>query len=216
MFISFEGIDFCGKTTQINLLKKYLENLGRRVEIIREPGGTSISEKIREILLNKKHLEMCDETEIFLFSAARAQVVREVIRPLIAEGCVVIADRFHDSTTAYQGFGRGLSADAVKKINEFATGGTIPDLTFYLRLSVEESTKRKNICKADLDRIEKSDDLFYSNVISGYEKLAVEFPQRIKGIEGEKSATEVHDDILTILHETMNIASDKSGVKQGI
>lgn len=216
MFISFEGIDFCGKTTQINLLKKYLENLGRRVEIIREPGGTSISEKIREILLNKKHLEMCDETEIFLFSAARAQVVREVIRPLIAEGCVVIADRFHDSTTAYQGFGRGLSADAVKKINEFATGGTIPDLTFYLRLSVEESTKRKNICKADLDRIENSDDLFYSNVISGYEKLAVEFPQRIKGIEGEKSATEVHDDILTILHETMNIASDKSGVKQGI
>ncbi len=216
MFISFEGIDFCGKTTQINLLKKYLENLGRRVEIIREPGGTAISEKIREILLNKKHLEMCDETEIFLFSAARAQVVREVIRPLIAEGCVVIADRFHDSTTAYQGFGRGLSADAVKKINEFATGGTIPDLTFYLRLSVEESTKRKNICKADLDRIEKSDDLFYSNVISGYEKLAVEFPQRIKGIDGEKSATEVHYDILTILHETMNIASDKSGVKQGI
>jgi dTMP kinase len=154
MFISFEGIDFCGKTTQINLLKKYLENIGRRVEIIREPGGTAISEKIREILLNKKHLEMCDETEIFLFSAARAQVVREVIRPLIARGCVVIADRFHDSTTAYQGFGRGLSADAVKKINEFATGGTIPDLTFYLRLSVEESTKRKNVCKADLDRIE--------------------------------------------------------------
>jgi dTMP kinase len=216
MFISFEGIDFCGKTTQINLLKKYLENLGRRVEIIREPGGTAISEKIREILLNKKHLEMCDETEIFLFSAARAQVVREVIRPLIVEGCVVIADRFHDSTTAYQGFGRGLSADAVKKINEFATGGTVPDLTFYLRLSVEESTKRKNVCKADLDRIEKSDDLFYSNVISGYEKLAVEFPQRIKGIDGEKSANEVHNDILTILHETMNIAPDKSGVKQGI
>ncbi len=216
MFISFEGIDFCGKTTQINLLKKYLEGLGRRVEIIREPGGTAISEKIREILLNKKHLEMCDETEIFLFSAARAQVVREVIRPLLSKGCVVIADRFHDSTTAYQGFGRGLSADAVKKINEFATGGTIPDLTFYLRLSVEESTKRKNICKADLDRIEKSDDLFYSNVISGYEKLAAEFPQRIKGIDGERSSTEVHDDILTILHETMNIVPDKSGVKQGI
>ena len=212
MFISFEGIDFCGKTTQINLLKKYLEIIGRRVEIIREPGGTAISEKIREILLNKKHLEMCDETEIFLFSAARAQVVREVIRPLIARGCVVIADRFHDSTTAYQGFGRGLSADAVKKINEFATGGTIPDLTFYLRLSVEESTKRKNVCKADLDRIEKSDDVFYSNVIAGYEKIALEFPNRIKGIDGEKSAIEVHNDILSILYETMNIASDRRGV----
>lgn len=212
MFISFEGIDFCGKTTQINLLKKYLENLGRQVEIIREPGGTDISEKIREILLNKKHLEMCDETEIFLFSAARAQVVREVIRPLIAKGNVVIADRFHDSTTAYQGFGRGLSADAVKKINEFATGGTIPDLTFYLRLSVEESTKRKNICKADLDRIEKSNDLFYTKVIDGYERLALEFPHRIKGIDGEKSAIDVHNDILDTLHDTMNIASDKRGV----
>ncbi|GAB1441681.1 dTMP kinase [Ignavibacteriales bacterium] len=212
MFISFEGIDFCGKTTQINLLKKYLENLGRQVEIIREPGGTDISEKIREILLNKKHLEMCDETEIFLFSAARAQVVREVIRPLISKGNVVIADRFHDSTTAYQGFGRGLSADAVKKINEFATGGTIPDLTFYLRLSVEESTKRKNICKADLDRIEKSNDLFYTKVIDGYERLALEFPHRIKGIDGEKSAIDVHNDILDTLHDTMNIASDKRGV----
>jgi len=212
MFISFEGIDFCGKTTQINLLKKYLENLGRQVEIIREPGGTDISEKIREILLNKKHLEMCDETEIFLFSAARAQVVREVIRPLISKGNVVIADRFHDSTTAYQGFGRGLSADAVKKINEFATGGTIPDLTFYLRLSVEESTKRKNICKADLDRIEKSNDLFYTKVIDGYERLALEFPHRIKGIDGEKSAINVHNDILDTLHDTMNIASDKRGV----
>lgn len=216
MFISFEGIDFCGKTTQINLLKKFLENLGRRVEIIREPGGTAISEKIREILLNKKHFEMCDETEIFLFSAARAQVVREVIRPLITDGCVVIADRFHDSTTAYQGFGRGLSAEAVKKINEIATGGTIPDLTFYLRLSVEESTKRKNLSKADLDRIEKSDDVFYSNVISGYEKLALEFPQRIKGIDGEKTSVEVHNDILSILYDTMNIATDKNVVKKGI
>ena len=105
MFISFEGIDFCGKTTQIELLKNYLESLSRKVFIIREPGGTPISEQIREILLNKKHLEMCDETEIFLFSGARAQVVRQKIRPLLAEGCVVIADRFHDSTTAYQGFG---------------------------------------------------------------------------------------------------------------
>lgn len=216
MFISFEGIDFCGKTTQINLLKKYLENLGRRVEIIREPGGTAISEKIREILLNKKHLEMSDETEIFLFSAARAQVVREVIRPLIGEGCVVIADRFHDSTTAYQGFGRGLSAEAVKKINEIATGGTLPDLTFYLRLSVAESTKRKNLCKAELDRIEKSDDIFYSNVISGYEKLAFEFPGRIKSIDGEKPAIEVHNDILNILFETMNIATRSQGVIKGI
>ncbi len=207
MFISFEGIDFCGKTTQIELLKKYLESLGRKVFIVREPGGTAISEQIREILLNKKHLEMCDETEIFLFSGARAQVVREVIRPLIAEGTVVIADRFHDSTTAYQGFGRGLNAEAVKKINEIATGGTIPDITFYIKISVDESAKRKSKCNAELDRIERSHDDFYRRVIGGYERLALEFPDRIKTINGERTPEEIHLDIVTKLKETMIIGN---------
>lgn len=209
MFISFEGIDFCGKTTQINLLKDYLERLGRKVHIVREPGGTQISEKIREILLNKKHLEMCDETEIFLFSGARAQVVREVIRPLLNEGAVVIADRFHDSTTAYQGFGRGLNGDAVKKINEIATGGTVPDLTFYLKISIEESARRKHACDAELDRIEKSNDHFYKKVIDGYERISIEFTDRIKTVNGERDATEIHLDIVRILNETMNFSLEK-------
>ncbi|MBN8546666.1 MAG: dTMP kinase [Ignavibacteria bacterium] len=209
MFISFEGIDFCGKTTQINLLKDYLERLGRKVHIVREPGGTQISEKIREILLNKKHLEMCDETEIFLFSGARAQVVREVIRPLLNEGAVVIADRFHDSTTAYQGFGRGLNGDAVKKINEIATGGTVPDLTFYLKISIEESARRKHACDAELDRIEKSNDQFYKKVIDGYERISIEYTDRIKTVNGERDATEIHLDIVRILNETMNFSLEK-------
>lgn len=209
MFISFEGIDFCGKTTQINLLKDYLERLGRKVHIVREPGGTQISEKIREILLNKKHLEMCDETEIFLFSGARAQVVREVIRPLLNEGAVVIADRFHDSTTAYQGFGRGLNGDAVKKINEIATGGTVPDLTFYLKISIEESARRKHACDAELDRIEKSNDHFYKKVIDGYERISIEYTDRIKTVNGERDATEIHLDVVMILNETMNFSLEK-------
>ena len=209
MFISFEGIDFCGKTTQINLLRDYLERLGRKVHIVREPGGTQISEKIREILLNKKHLEMCDETEIFLFSGARAQVVREVIRPLLNEGAVVIADRFHDSTTAYQGFGRGLNGDAVKKINEIATGGTVPDLTFYLKISIEESARRKHACDAELDRIEKSNDHFYKKVIDGYERISIEYTDRIKTVNGERDATEIHLDIVRILNETMNFSLEK-------
>lgn len=209
MFISFEGIDFCGKTTQINLLRDYLERLGRKVHIVREPGGTQISEKIREILLNKKHFEMCDETEIFLFSGARAQVVREVIRPLLNEGAVVIADRFHDSTTAYQGFGRGLNGDAVKKINEIATGGTVPDITFYLKISIEESARRKHACAAELDRIEKSNDHFYKKVIDGYERISMEFPDRIKPVNGERDATEIHLDIVKILNETMNFSVEK-------
>lgn len=209
MFISFEGIDFCGKTTQINLLRDYLERLGRKVHIVREPGGTQISEKIREILLNKKHFEMCDETEIFLFSGARAQVVREVIRPLLNEGAVVIADRFHDSTTAYQGFGRGLNGDAAKKINEIATGGTVPDITFYLKISIEESARRKHACAAELDRIEKSNDHFYKKVIDGYERISMEFPDRIKPVNGERDTTEIHLDIVKILNETMNFSVEK-------
>ncbi len=205
MFISFEGIDFCGKTTQIELLKNYLESLSRKVFIIREPGGTPISEQIREILLNKKHLEMCDETEIFLFSGARAQVVRQKIRPLLAEGCVVIADRFHDSTTAYQGFGRGLNSGAVNKINEIATGGTLPDITFYIKISIDESAKRKSKCNADLDRIERSNDNFYNKVIEGYEHLALEFPDRIKTVNGERSPEEIHSEIVQKLNDTMII-----------
>ncbi|HAB52254.1 MAG TPA: dTMP kinase, partial [Ignavibacteriales bacterium] len=131
MFITFEGIDFCGKSTQVELLRKYLTDRKKIVEIIREPGGTTISEMVRSVLLDKVHENMCSETEIFLFSASRAQLVREKIRPYLMKGYYVISDRFHDSSTAYQGFGRGLSVDAIINIHNLAIGETIPDITFF-------------------------------------------------------------------------------------
>ena len=132
MFITFEGIDFCGKSTQVKLLKEFLESKGKTVKIIREPGGTEISEKIREILLDKKHLNLTIETEIFLFSASRAQLVREVIQPYLEKKYYVLSDRFHDSTTAYQGFGREIPLPIVEQINNLVIGKTIPDLTFFI------------------------------------------------------------------------------------
>ena len=143
MFITFEGIDFCGKSTQVELLKNYLIGINKKVHLIREPGGTEISEKIREILLDKKNNAMVMETEIFLFSASRAQLVKEVIRPYLQKGYYVISDRFHDSSTAYQGYGRGLPVDSILKIHNLAIGDTIPDITFFIDIPNEVAFQRK-------------------------------------------------------------------------
>ena len=173
MFITFEGIDFCGKSTQVELLKEYLVQQNKNVHLIREPGGTEISEKIRDILLDKKNNAMVMETEIFLFSASRAQLVREVIRPYLLKGFYVISDRFHDSSTAYQGYGRGLPVDAIMNIHKLAIGDTIPDLTFFIDIPNEVAIERKaKKTHSDLDRIEVSDNLFFerskSRVILSY------------------------------------------------
>ncbi len=199
MFISFEGIDFCGKSTQVELLKKYLLEKNRKVEIIREPGGTEISEKVREILLDKKHYHMFMEAEIFLFSASRAQLVREKIRPCLEKGIYVISDRFHDSTTAYQGFGRGIDPETVKHINSLAIGNTIPGLTFIVDIPVEVAEQRKNQKhNMELDRIEVSDSGFYNRVRQGYLSLA-EKEKRFKIIDGTLSIQEVHNKVVNEL-----------------
>ena len=196
MFITFEGIDFCGKSTQVELLKSYLISKGKHVEIIREPGGTEISEKVRKILLDKNHNNMEMETEIFLFSACRAQLVREKIRPYLECGYYVISDRFHDSTTAYQGFGRGIPINSVEHINNIAIGSTIPDITFLIDIPVEIANKRKALKEnVDLDRIEVSDSLFYEKVRKGYLNLA-EGEKRIKVIDGTKSIEEINKKII--------------------
>ena len=196
MFITFEGIDFCGKSTQAELLKKYYEAQNKRVEIIREPGGTEISEMVRSILLDKKHYHMVMETEICLFSAARAQLVREKIRPYLNQGIYVISDRFHDSTTAYQGFGRGIDIESVNHINNLAIGGTIPDITFFIDITVEEANKRKKMKQNfNPDRIEVSDSQFYERVRAGYLFLADQ-DNRIKVINGMRSKEETHKAIL--------------------
>ena len=199
MFISFEGIDFCGKSTQVELLKKYLLEKNKKVEIIREPGGTEISEKVREILLDKKHYHMFMEAEIFLFSASRAQLVREKIRPCLEKGIYVISDRFHDSTTAYQGFGRGIDPETVKHINSLAIGNTIPGLTFIVDIPVEVAEQRKNQKhNMELDRIEVSDSGFYNRVRQGYLSLA-EKEKRFKIIDGTLSIQEVHNKVVNEL-----------------
>ena len=173
MFISFEGIDFCGKSTQIELLKDYLAKKGKSVEIIREPGGTEISEKIRTLLLDKKYSKMFWESEFLLFSASRAQLVREKIRPYLEEGIYVISDRFHDSSTAYQGYGRGIPIEVILNIHKLAIGDTLPDITFFIDIPVEvahQRSKKKSL--ENLDRIERSEDEFYNKVRAGYKQLA--------------------------------------------
>lgn len=195
MFITFEGIDFCGKSTQVELLRKYLIEQKKIVEVIREPGGTKISEMIRTILLDKVHENMCNESEIFLFSASRAQLVREKIRPYLMKGYYVISDRFHDSSTAYQGFGRGLSIEAIMSIHNLAIGETVPDITFFIDIPVEESEKRKQQkLNRELDRIESAERDFFEKVRNGY--LFLSKDKRFKRIDGLQTVTEIHKQIV--------------------
>lgn len=196
MFISFEGIDFCGKSTQIELLHNFLRKEGNEVITIREPGGTEISEKVRDILLDKKNSRMLIETEILLFSSARSQLVREVILPSLADGSYVLSDRFHDSTTAYQGYGRGIPLDFVRGLNKFVIEKAVPDLTFFIDISIEEMYKRKSAkCSSELDRIEISNDGFFEKVRNGYLALCVSEKRFIK-IDGSLSVNEIHNRII--------------------
>lgn len=196
MFITFEGIDFCGKSTQVELLKNYLLSKNKVVHLIREPGGTEISEKIRDILLDKKNNAMVNETEIFLFSASRAQLVREVIRPYLQKGYYVISDRFHDSSTAYQGYGRGLPVETIKLINNLAIGDTVPDITFFIdipnNVASERKAKKTNL---DLDRIEVSDELFFEKVRDGYFNLA-KSEKRFRIIDGTNNIEKINEQII--------------------
>lgn len=196
MFITFEGIDFCGKSTQVEILKSYLQSQNKNVQLIREPGGTIISEKIREVLLDKKNDAMVMETEIFLFSASRAQLVREVIRPYLEKGFYVISDRFHDSSTAYQGYGRGLPIEAIQNINNLAIGETIPDITFFIDIPIEVSLRRKaKRDDNDLDRIEVSDNSFYEKVRKGYFEIS-KTERRFRVLDGTQSIEVVSNQII--------------------
>lgn len=195
MFITFEGLDFCGKSTQVNLLEEYLIKRGDKVKIIREPGGTLISEKVRDILLDKKNDRMFIETEILLFSASRAQLVREVIKPFLEENYYIISDRFHDSTTAYQGFGRLIPPGFVNAINNFAIGDAVPDITFFIDIPVSEAKNRKKLRNSELDRIEMSDSNFYENVRKGYLAIS-ETEKRFKVINGLQKIESIHKEII--------------------
>ncbi|MDD7130414.1 MAG: dTMP kinase [Firmicutes bacterium] len=179
-FISFEGGDGSGKSTQIQILREFLEERGYDVILTREPGGTPISEKIRSIILDKANSEMDDMTEALLYAAARAQLVSQVIRPALEEGKVVICDRFVDSSMAYQAYARGLG-DSVKTINAFAVGDCMPDLTILLKVNPQVGSSR--IGNRERDRIELASSDFHKKVYEGYLQLEKLYPERIVGID---------------------------------
>lgn len=197
MFISFEGIDFSGKSTQIELLKDYLVDHNKKVEILREPGGTEISEKVRRILLDNKNEKMFPEAELLLFSASRAQLLREKIQPYLEKGIYVISDRFHDSSTAYQGYGRGIPLEVVQMVHQLAIGDTIPDLTFFIDIPVGiANERRKKKSKVKLDRIEVADIEFYNRVRSGYLEIARQ-EERFKVIDGTQTIETIQNQIIS-------------------
>lgn len=195
MFISFEGIDCSGKSTQIDLLAKRLDALRREVLIVREPGGTEISERIRALLLDLKHSEMDRHTELLLFSASRSQLVMERILPAMNRGAVVIADRFHDSTTAYQGYGRGLDIRSIEHVHTIATHRILPDLSFFIDISVEESLHRRTTRLVSADRMETADNAFFERVRQGYLQIASMAPSRFRIIDGMRKPESIAEDI---------------------
>jgi len=194
LFITIEGPDGAGKSTQIPFIQRFLEEKGYKVLLTREPGGTVIGEKIRGILLDKNHQEMSDITEALLYSASRAQHVTEVIIPALNEGIVVLCDRFVDSSIAYQGKGRGLGLESIKNINDFATCGLTPDLTILLDIDPEIGLKRVNATK-EVDRLEQEKLDFHRKVYEGYKELVNMYPKRIKVIKANQSIEAVNKDI---------------------
>lgn len=195
LFITMEGTDGAGKTTQMKLLNDFLAQKGFEVISLREPGGNKISEKIREIIIDKENDKMADMTEAMLYAAARAQLVKEVIIPNLNDGNIVLCDRFVDSSIVYQGYARGMGEDTIAKINQYATQGITPDMTFFLKLTPEASLERKEK-QEELDRIESAGNSFHKRVYNGYLKLVDKNKKRIKVIDAEKSIEEIHTEII--------------------
>ena len=197
--ISFEGSEGSGKSTQIARLAAHFQKTQREVVTTREPGGTEIGEQIRNIIVhNSKGDEMCAETELLLFTAARAQLVREVIAPAIMRGAIVLSDRFLDSSTVYQGIGRNLAADPVARINRFAVGNVMPALTVVIDVPTEVSLARLKQRASDLpDRMERENLDFYTKVREGYLVLAQGMPERFLVVDGTKSAESIEKKIWT-------------------
>jgi dTMP kinase len=196
-FVTFEGIEGSGKTTQINLFANFLEKNNYDYLITREPGGTFIGDQIRAILLNPKNIKMDPITEIFLYTASRVQHLAELIKPALAAGKIVVCDRFIDSTLAYQGYGRGISINFIEELNRLILDGVEPDLTFLLDIPPEIGVPRARMVKNDScslngDRIERENMDFHQRVRMGYLRIAAENPERIKIINGNRPADEIN------------------------
>jgi dTMP kinase len=202
MLITFEGLDYSGKSTQVQLLSDRLATQDYRVLVLREPGGTEIGEKIRKILLDKANSGMTEASEMFLFSASRSQLVQEVVRPALEGGMIVICDRYYDSTTAYQGYGRGIALDVINTINRHATGGLSPDLTFFLDIPIKEIDKRMTAAKKNKDRMESNGIEFYARVRDGYLQIAKN-ESRYRIVDGLQPIDDLHEFIWQTVIETL-------------
>ena len=204
VFISFEGTEGGGKSTQISILAERLRFLGYSVRTIREPGGTPIGEEIRHTLKHSMDNQaMTWETELLLMNASRAQLVREVIRPALAAGNIVLSDRFYDSTIAYQGYGRGLDLGMVKAVIDVAVGNTRPDLTILFQVPAEVSAerllKRQSTLPFMRDRIEEADHSFFDRVAKGYQSIATAEPKRVRPLNAHGSVDQVRNSIWSLV-----------------
>ncbi len=205
IFISVEGSDGSGKSTQIENIKKFFKDKGIDIVFTREPGGTQIGEILRNLVLDKNLKEMDDMTEALVYAAARAQHVAQVIKPALNEGKIVICDRFVDSSIAYQGYGRGLG-ESVKIINDFAIAGCMPDVTFLMKMDPRIGRRR---IKADQqDRIELEKDDFHIKTFEGYLELERQYPDRIVGIDASRTIEEIKIDIYNKLEDVLKSVAE--------
>ena len=202
-FITFEGTEGCGKSTHIKKLARRLEAEGHTVRTLREPGGTESGESIRHLLKHGPE-ELTAEAELMLMNASRAQLVREVIRPALTAGEIVLCDRFYDSTTVYQGTGRGLDAAQVQNVIEFAAGETRPDLTLLLQIPLKISEERR-ARRAETDRFEQADRAFFERIEAGYTALAAAEPDRIRVIQADQPLDSVAATIWKVVSERLKM-----------
>lgn len=201
-FITFEGIDGCGKSTQLKMTARLFEEAGREVMVVREPGGTVIGEKIRNVLLDRKNDSMVPIAELFLYEAARAQITEEKIRPFIDNGGVVLCDRFYDSTTAYQGYARALGTDVTEAMNKIATGGLAPDITFVFDIDPQEALKRRMLRDEEPDRLEAMGTAFQEKVREGYLALAdADDTGRVRLVDASRTPDEIFADVKAMIEQ---------------
>lgn len=201
-FITVEGIDGCGKSTQARLLVEDLERAGYDVLALREPGGVAISEKIRALLLDPANVEMSATCELLLYEAARAQLVHEVVAPALAEGRVVVCDRFYDSTTAYQGYAGGVPLDAVTRANELAVGACAPDLT--LVFDIDPALAAERTVSRTQDRMEAKGIAYQQHVAEGFRAIASAEPARVKRIDAARDIDAVHADVMAAVASVLS------------
>jgi len=203
LFIVFDGIDGCGKSTQLDRAAERLAKDGCTVVKTREPGGTEISEKIRTVILSSDNGAMVDECELLLYAAARAQHVREKIEPALKKGAMVLCDRFDSATLAYQGFGRNIPFSLLETINAIAAGGVKPDLTFIFDISVDTAFARLSAMKKSHDRVEASGREFFSRVAEGYRTLALKNPAKVVLLDAELPVEDLGERVFKKIKETI-------------